>query len=76
MAHEISAVTEAHIVQAARMQSTDAAVSFLQSVAGITDGGVAALAFSGDFEWEDSSPEERFTRLTHWIEMERMYAVA
>jgi hypothetical protein len=68
-------VTDSDIVAAARVDDVDAAVLMLQNIAGIDDGGVASICFSG-FDWEVASNIERIHQLHAWLRIERAYEEA
>ncbi|MCK1671089.1 hypothetical protein [Bradyrhizobium sp. 150] len=65
-------VTDSDIVAAARVDDVDAAVLTLQNIAGIDDGGVASICFSG-FDWAAASNVERIHQLHAWLRVERAY---
>lgn len=65
-------VTLGHIDRAARMNDLDAAALSLQTVAGIVDGGVAALQLSESL-WATASYRSRLSMLNDWLAIEAEY---
>ncbi len=74
MTININAITESDIATAIAMDDIDDACSYLQDIAGITDGGIAADCFSDvNFDWaRDVTKRERMTR--DWLATERAFA--
>lgn len=69
----LDAITGMDLWEASRGRDIDAAIAKLQEKAGITDGGIAGMVFSG-FNWPTSSPDQRAHKIKEWIETERTYA--
>ena len=72
MTINLLAIVESDIDDAIHMDNVDDACALLQEIAGITDGGVAALAFSG-FDWE-CAHYEREAQIRAWLKLEQHYA--
>ena len=70
MTSQIDLITEANIAKAIAMDDIDDACVYLQGIAGITDGGIASICFSG-FDWEEATPADRLDALYSWIDAER-----
>jgi hypothetical protein len=57
------------------MNDLDGACAFVQGMAGITDGGIAAVCFSDvTFDWSQSGLAERAAMLRNWLKTERAHA--
>jgi hypothetical protein len=57
------------------MDDLDGACAYLQGIAGITDGGIAAVCFSDvTFDWARSGLHEREAMIRNWLQTERAYA--
>jgi hypothetical protein len=65
-------ITFGQIEDASKVDNIDLAVSDLQLVAGIDDGGVAGVCFSG-FEWDSATMHQRLIKLYSWLMVERAY---
>jgi hypothetical protein len=65
-------VTLGAIHAASKVDDIDDAIAPLQAVAGITDGGVASIAFSG-FDWTGATPTKRLGEIVRWLMLERHY---
>lgn len=63
-------ITPEAIAVAVKNDDLDLAIAPLQNLAGITDGGVAGISFSGNDEWAAMSAEEREAEIEHWLEHE------
>jgi hypothetical protein len=64
-------ITFGEIEDAAFVADIDDAIARLQAIAGITDGGVASVAFSG-FDWDGASATSRIERICRWMVSERI----
>jgi len=62
-------IKESHIATAITTDDLDAALAPLQRLAGITEGDVAGVEFSG-FDWKAATPSERYWRIRHWLAAE------
>ncbi len=60
------------LAAAAQMDDLDAAAASIQTVAGITDGGVAGMCLDYDL-WRQHSPTYRERMLLAWLRLERHY---
>lgn len=69
----IDAVAGSDIAHAASMKDLDAACRHLQDIAGITDGGMAGIYFSGRLgeQWPSLPYAERAEHLRAWLQSER-----
>jgi len=65
-------ITMGDIVTAAKVDDIDAAIAPLQDKAGITDGGVAAVAFSG-LDWDTARINTRVVWIVRWVKLEQAY---
>lgn len=72
---DLQAIKYNDVFAAAEMDDLDAACGHLQTIAGITDGGVAGLHFSGgeDKPWTSKDKGERVSALMGWLETEQQF---
>jgi hypothetical protein len=68
----VAAIKLNDIGRASQIDDVDAALLTLMNIAGIDDGGVAGIVFSG-FDWGGASQSERVDQLAEWIRTERRY---
>ena len=68
----VAAIELDDIGRASQIDDVDAALLALMNIAGIDDGGVAGIVFSG-FDWNGASQSERVDQLAEWIRTERSY---
>lgn len=68
----VAAIGANDLSRASYTNDIDVAVRSLQDIAGITDGGIAGICFSG-FDWNEASPVERLDQLYSWIKTERNF---
>lgn len=76
---DLAEVSDIAIAGAARTDDLDDAVRQLQELAGITDGGVAGLAFSGtdgETAWAGADHAGRVRMLRDWLALETVHADA
>jgi hypothetical protein len=66
-------IRESDILTTILMNDLDDACRYLQGIAGITDGGVAAMTFSG-FDWVHADRDQREVMVRNWIRIEAAYA--
>jgi hypothetical protein len=67
-------ITDKDICWAAQMDELDDACGALQFIAGIDDGGVAALCFSDlTLSWAMASIVQRISKLRQYLNTERAY---
>lgn len=69
----LDALTGMDLWEASRTRDIDEAVAKLQDKAGIMDGGIAGMVFSG-FDWSKAAVDQRVEKIKEWIETERTYA--
>jgi len=67
-------ITFGDVEDAAFVADIDEAIARLQGIAGIEDGGVASVVFSG-FDWENAMVISRMSRISQWLTVERSYEV-
>jgi len=68
----VAAIGADDIGRAAYTHDVDVAVKALQDIAGIDDGGLAGVCFSG-FDWNGAAVHERVDQLYYWIKIEGRY---
>jgi hypothetical protein len=74
MTKRIDDIRESDIATAIGMADLDDACAYLQGIAGIKDGGVAAQAFSDvNFNWNTADHNVRERKVREYIKMERVY---
>jgi hypothetical protein len=72
----IDLIKESDIAHAIRINDIDEACLYLQTIAGITDGGIASICMSDTtFDWE-RDVEDREDMVRSWLQTEAAYAVA
>ncbi len=70
----LDAIRDSDIATAVAMNDLDEACAFLQGIAGITTGDVAAACFSDvTFDWSRSGLAEREAMIRNWLRTERVY---
>jgi len=69
---DLTKIADADIELVVQWDDEDVAIGALQDLAGITDGGVAAMAFS-EFDWIGSSREQRAKQVHAWLALEALY---
>lgn len=68
----LDAIREGDIATAVGMADLVEACAYLQGIAGITDGGVAADCFNG-VDWTTADPLVREQRIRHWLATEQHF---
>jgi Na+/H+-dicarboxylate symporter len=68
----LSKITDDAIAAAAAMDDLDRAALHLQTIAGITDGGIAAMCLDEDL-WARADAYERIEMLREWLKVEASY---
>jgi hypothetical protein len=70
-------IRESDIQTAVSMADLDVACAYLQDIADIEDGGIAALAFSdANFDWTAANRGERESAIRAWLKLEAFHAAA
>lgn len=72
MTKDLSAILWADIIDASHVSDIDTAILPIQDKAGIEDGGVAAMAFSG-FDWRMATIRDRRDAIIRWLKLEESY---
>lgn len=75
MTIDLSKITPQMIQAAVLVDDLDAAISPLQDAAGITDGGVADMAFTQRDTWEGVGKATREEQIKDWINLEKIHAI-
>ncbi len=69
----VKSITDDNIAQAVVMPDLHGALFYLQSIAGITDGGLAGMFFDADFDWLAATIAERDGAIRDWLDSEANY---
>jgi len=69
---ELAKIADADIELVVQWDDEDVAIGARQDLAGITDGGVATMAFS-EFDWLGSSREQRAKQVHASLDLEALY---
>lgn len=76
MTINLKAITPEMIKTASLVDDIDDAIRPLQEAAGIEDGGLASVVFSGILDhdtWPTATPEDRIEGIENWIKLEEIY---
>lgn len=73
MTIDLSKITPQMIQAAILVDDLDAAIRPLQDAAGITDGGVADMAFTQRDTWEGVGKATREEQIKKWLDLEKLY---
>jgi hypothetical protein len=74
MTIDLNNIRESDILTAIKMGDLDEACSYLQGIAKIEDGGIAALAFSDvTFDWATADQDSREKMVRAWLKLEAAY---
>jgi hypothetical protein len=70
-------IRESDIQTAVSMADLDAACAYLQDIADIEDGGIAALPLSDvNFDWSAANRGERESAIRAWLKLEAIHTAA